>query len=573
LTNIIEKDESRWRYPSLLRFFERLLGFAELARIWLQAINDGPTTSAFKRALDLLSIRLECSDTEIARLPASGPTILVANHPHGIVDGLAVASLLVRQGREFRFLANSRLLAAKGLDEFVIPINVFDESAPMNALAMRTALQWLKAGGVLVVFPAGEVSATAWFSSMPRDRDWNESVVRIAALANATLVPMYISGRNSTAFYLSGLVHPRLRTALLGREVLKKRGQVIRVAIGRPVTAGHGVVSPDYLRARTYLLRGRMEGPDKPLSLLTRPDLTNAVDPTCLERCLRVLRPNSLLLRSGRFVVYVAGGSEMDFLLREIGRLRELTFHRAGEGTGRSTDLDRFDQHYRHLFVWNGETREIIGAYRIGLVDEIVGRSGMDGLYTNTLFRLNASFLSKVSPGIELGRSFVRPEYQKKPQTLYLLWRGIAIFLAQHPQYRYLFGPVSISANYSRTSRELIVSYFQMRMKPNTIRVRARSPFLVTPLAPEFARSLSLRNVDDLSEVITDIEPDHKGLPVLLRRYLNLGCEVVEFNLDRSFSDALDALIVVDLLSCPQPVLAKCFGHEIPPRIRGASTG
>src|SRR5208283_345467 len=121
--------------------------------------------------------------------------------------------------------------------------------------------------------------------------------------------------------------------------------------------------------------------------------------------------------------------------LFEIGRLREMTFRQAGEGTGKPVDLDRFDLYYPHLFVWNKEKREVVGAYRLGLVEPILQRFGKKGLYSATLFQYKEGFLEHIRRGIELGRSFVRLEYQRLYAPLLLLWKGIARFVARYPEY------------------------------------------------------------------------------------------------------------------------------------------
>jgi putative hemolysin len=247
--------------------------------------------------------------------------------------------------------------------------------------------------------------------------------------------------------------------------------------------------------------------------------------------------------------------------------LREATFRQVGEGTRKPIDLDRFDDYYWHLFVWNREAGQVAGAYRLGPSDEILARFGPKGFYTSQLFQWKRSFLDRIIPALELGRSFVRPEYQKTYAPLLLLWKGIGQYLLRTPQYKLLFGPVSISNGYTTASRQLMVKFLSAyRQSPElTPLVRARNPFRQRASQPsaKLADELigaTVWGIEELSALIADVETDRKGVPVLLKQYLKLGGELVAFNIDRRFSDALDGLIVVDLRKTDARVLERYMG-------------
>ena len=142
-----------------------------------------------------------------------------------------------------------------------------------------------------------------------------------------------------------------------------------------------------------------------------------------------------------------------------MGRLREIAFRAEGEGTGKSRDIDRYDAHYLHLFAWDARAELVVGAYRLGLTDQILARDGKAGLYTQSLFDLGDVLLEALDPAIELGRSFVRVEYQRDFAPLLLLWQGIGRLVGRLLRYPVLFGAVSISRQYESASRELIVRY------------------------------------------------------------------------------------------------------------------
>lgn len=465
-----------------------LSGFSELSALWSDALSSGPSLGSFDRLLARLDIDVRCSDSDLARIPQTGPAILVANHPHGFLDGLVLGSVLARRRPDFRFMANGAIALFQGIEQFIIPVDVFGGSVQLNAAAARQALRWLRKGGLLVVFPAGEVSAIGGLPPFVKDREWSEAVVRIAAAAEAKLIRAFISGQNSIAFHIAGLAHSSFRTALLGRELLNKRGQAVDVILGKPLQPERHQQNSAYLRQRTYLLGGRVQRHGMRLFPPRLQGLIPAVNPRLLAQNINDLHPECKLFENGEYSAYAVRAAEIPDVLDEIGRLREITFRRVGEGSGKSSDVDRFDSEYRHLFLWNQQTREVVGAYRMGLVDRIVSRNGIQGLYTHTLFRFGKAFLNKVSPGIELGRSFVRHEYQKKAHSLYYLWRGIGVFIGRNPKYRYLFGPVSISNEYTRTSRELIVGYFRTQFSSREFGVQARRRFFQTPFHMDLFR-------------------------------------------------------------------------------------
>jgi len=271
------------------------------------------------------------------------------------------------------------------------------------------------------------------------------------------------------------------------------------------------------------------------------------------------------LVSTDSLQVFVGAAHQIPHTLLEIGRLREVAFRAVGEGTERTRDLDRFDEWYRHLFVWNPERSEVVGAYRIGLADTILAKRGPRGLYTSTLFRFEPKFLERLGPALELGRSFVRPEYQRDYLPLLLLWKGISQFVVKNPRYRTLFGPVSISNDYHAISRAVMVEYFKAHRDPGLgwkVRPKQRFQSPSLPGCDRNAMGSLARDVGELSALIADLEPDKKGVPVLLRQYLNMGGVVLDFNLDPQFSNAVDGLIFVDLMKADRRLLSRYMGRE-----------
>jgi putative hemolysin len=396
-------------------------------------------------------------------------------------------------------------------------------------------------------------------------------------ITKSSVLPVYFAGANSALFHVIGLLHPRLRTIMLPRQFLNKRNQDLEVRIGslipgKKLQAMDDAAMMSHLRRRTYFLqhrdpnksrRAKLFYPLKPLRQHLQP-VGTAGDPAALCTEVEGLPDNRKLAELTDCVVYYATACEIPNLLREIGRLRELTFRQAGEGTGKQIDLDPYDAYYLQLFIWNKQTREVVGAYRLGPTDSITRRFGTEGLYTSTLFAFDHQFLEKIGTALELGRSFVRPEYQRSFTPLLLLWKGIGAYVARNPQYKNLFGPVSISNDYQPMSRQLMVNFFheQGSAEELTSLVKARSPFRSNPLKQwdTGAATMRLWDIEDLSALVADIETDQKGIPVLLRQYLKLGGRLLAFSVDRNFADVLDGLIIVDLTRTDPKMLSRYLG-------------
>jgi putative hemolysin len=557
---------------------ERLLGLPDLndlyAGTWRRAGGAFP-----EEALKRLRVTIDLDETDLARVPRSGPLVVVANHPFGGVDGLALYALLRRVRPDVKLLGNYLLHRVPELRDTVIPVDPFGGADAIrgSVRGLKAACRWTEGGGCLAVFPAGEVSHLQLGMATITDPAWSPSIARLARHAGAAMLPIHFAGVNGPLFQLAGLVHPRLRTALLPRELLRRQATSLSVRVGRVVPAARLAAMDDetaiaLLRARTYVLAGDRArrptiGPslasDRPRRFLRA--IATPVADHRLDAEVASLPASCWLGAQGAFRVGLATAAQIPLLLDEIGRLREITFRAAGEGTGRSRDLDAFDVHYRHLFVWHTDDRALAGAYRLGLTDEILAERGPAGLYTQTLFRCDRRLLDRLSPAIELGRSFVRAEYQRDYAPLLLLWKGIGRFVVAHPRYRRLFGPVTISQDYSSVSKHLLMAFLEAnRRLPDLARLVApRNP-------PPQARGrdegvVAGRTAVDLDEadaLVADIEADGRGLPVLLRQYLKLNARLLGWNVDRRFGRALDGLMLVDLVDVPRAILARYLGKD-----------
>lgn len=561
-------------YRSLI---ERCIGFGTLENIYSQINGSGNPQEFLKKAIVELNIRYEIDGEGLSNIPHQGQVVVVANHPFGGIEGILLASLLGEVRGDLKIMANHLLRCFPELRDLMIFVDPFgkDQSVNKNIPALKEAILWLQQGGMLTVFPAGEVAHVNLRAREILDPPWSKTCARIIKKTGASVLPVFFPGANGALFQILGLIHPRLRTALLPRELLNKRGRILKLKIGKIIpfeklqSFGSDADMTAYLRLRTYILKAAcdngaraMHAPKKSAESYME-SICHQQSPTHLMREMKGLPREQCLITSGECSAWYARASQIPRLLREIGRLRELTFRRAHEGTGRTLDLDRFDSYYLHLFIWNETKHEVAGAYRIGQTDKIVRYLGINGLYTSTLFKYKRALLDQISPALELGRSFVRPEYQKSYSSLLLLWKGISAFVVQNPQYKILFGPVSINNEYHTISQQLMAATLKVNNELPALEclVKAKNPFPIKPIKGcNIIRTKIIPDINELSDLIMEIESENKGIPILLKQYLKLGGKILAFNRDPRFSNVLDGLILVNLTTTPVNLLERYMG-------------
>lgn len=562
------------------------LGMPGLASLLMQLMSINEVNDTFNKVqhlkgiafidglLELLGVRVEFDEEELKNFPKEGGFLAIANHPYGGIEGLVLIKLTLLIHPESKQLSNFILKKVPNLSDFLIAVNPFENiDHPASISGIKTALGLLKNGVPISVFPAGEVSTFKLSSQCVTDRKWHPVIGKLAIKAKVPVVPVYFQGNNSLLFNLLSLIHPNLRTAKLPSEMFNKKGHVLKLRIGKPIKiddtpyANNPSKLLDYLRARTYALGAGLQDTKKlfsPKNLFTveqKPQEIVAEMPTNIlaKEIERIAEYKTWSEKN--YEVYIAPSTQIPNILKEIGRLREITFREVGEGTNTSIDLDRYDIYYHHLFIWDKEDLKIVGAYRIGKGKDIYYSYGKKGFYTAEIFKIDAGFAPVLKRSLELGRSWIRKEYQQKPLPLFLLWKGILKFIADNAgDVKYLIGPVSISNNFSKISKSLIVDYIQKNHFDNElasfVRPRKKFKFEVdrnnTDILLESKESLK-----DLDQLISDIEQTSMKIPVLLRQYLGLNGKIICFNIDPKFSDSLDGFLVVDIENIPIEKIEK----------------
>ncbi len=558
--------------PGLASLLMEVMKINEVNEVFQKAEHlQGPTF--VDKILQIIGISVEFDENDLKNIPKEGAFIAIANHPYGGIEGLVLLKLLCMARPDSKLMANFLLKKIPNLSDYFIAVNPFENVEHSSSISgIKNTLELLRSGTPIGIFPAGEVSTFKFETQQITDKLWHPVVGKIIAKANVPVVPVYFHGNNGLLFNLLSLIHPALRTAKLPSELFNKHGHKIRVRIGKPILPSdvsyqnNTTKLLEFLRAKTYALGTGLEdenkifNPRKLFKIRKSPKpIVDAVPADVLEKEISNLEDFKVWTEKD-YEVYICPTSNIPNIIKEIGRLREITFREVGEGTNNSTDLDEYDIYYNHLFIWDVDTKMIVGAYRIGKGDEIFYSMGKRGFYIAELFKIKDQFYPILRKSLELGRSWVRKEYQLKPLPLFLLWKGILKYLLENPHYRYLIGPVSISNSFSKFSKSLIVDYISTHHFDHELAqyVKPRKAFKID--FSKIDKDLLLEPGDtlkDLDSLISEIETSHMKVPVLLRQYIALNAKIICFNIDPKFSDSLDGFLVVDLEQIPAEMLEK----------------
>jgi putative hemolysin len=561
------------KMPGLAALLMEVMKINQVNKLFAQAQpKQGP--DFVDAILEGCGVDIEFDERELKNIPQTGSFIAIANHPYGGIEGMVLLKILCMARPDSKVMANFLLKKIPNLSDYFVAVNPFENVDHSSSISgLKNTLELLSAGTPIGIFPAGEVSTFKVDKQQVTDRLWHPVVGKIIAKAKVPVVPIYFHGNNGLLFNLLSLIHPALRTAKLPSELFNKQGHTIKLRIGKPINVEdlpdhtNSAKLLNFLRARTYALGTGLEEEKKifnPRNLFKikkeAEEIVPETDRAMLEKEVEPLRENYRVWAEKNYEVFIVPTPEIPHIIREIGRLREITFREVGEGSNKSIDLDEYDIYYNHLFIWDTDAKMIVGAYRIGLGDEIFYSLGKKGFYIAELFKIKEQFTPVLKKSLELGRSWIRKEYQQKPLPLFLLWKGILKYLIDNPRYRYLIGPVSISNSFSNFSKSLIVDYINRNHFDEELAqyVRPRKKFKVDFSSIDTDLLMggedSLKGLDNL---ISEVETRSLKVPVLLRQYISLNAKIICFNIDPKFADCLDGFLVLDLQKVPQDILEK----------------
>jgi putative hemolysin len=535
----------------------------------------------FDGLLKEFQLNYEIPEEDLKRIPKEGPFITISNHPLGGADGILLLKILTEVRPDFKITGNFLLDKIKPISPYIISVNPFEKRKDLKTQMGGTqlSLAHLEKGGALGFFPAGEVS-TKKEGDIYIDREWSKGAIKIIQKAKVPVVPIYFHTKNSRFFYFLAGISDFLRTAKLPSELLNKKNKRIKIRIGKPISITdqekYSTVPElcQFLRQKTYMLANAYTKDGNRIShakqkLKIPPSVKKIAQPKDVKEIrqeIELLRNSEhRLLAVKNYEVFLAPAKLIPSILFEIGRLREITFREVGEGTNKSIDLDRFDNYYYHLFLWDTTNEKIAGAYRMGMGNEIFPKYGENGFYVRTLFKFEPELHKMLSESIEMGRAFVIKEYQQKPMPLFLLWKGIVHVTLRYPESKYLIGGVSISNQFSNFSKSLMIEF----MKSNYY-----DPFVAQYIHPKKEYKVKLKDADkdfvfdttqaDLNKfdkLINEIEPGAMRIPVLIKKYVKQNARLVAFNVDPKFNNAIDGLMYIRIADLPEstvkPVLEE----------------
>ncbi|MEL1266109.1 GNAT family N-acyltransferase [Pseudoxanthomonas putridarboris] len=512
-------------------------------------------------ATDFLNLRFTVEPAGPCRIPASGRLLIVANHPSGALDALALLQLVGSVRQDVKIVANDLLAGIEPLSGLLLPVRIL--GGKPGADSVRAVEQALEAEQCVIVFPAGEVSRLGLRGV--RDTRWRRGFLRFARATGAPVLPIRVQARNSALFYGASTLFKPAGTALLAREMFRRNQRRIQLHVGQPIVLDHDTEPGQLLRQvrRALYALGRRTEPGKPAQPEAPEPLVEAADPARLSACIDALEVLGETTDGKRICVgRVPAGS---LLLREIGRLRELTFRAVGEGTGKRMDVDAYDAWYEHIVLWDAAQRRIAGAYRIARGAPVLAAHGLKGLYSASLFQYADDALPRLAQGMELGRSFVAPDYWGSRSIDYL-WQGIGAYLRRHPRVRYLFGAVSMSAALPLHAREQIVAYYAHYYGDRNGEAQSRHPFRYTATPPCFDEL----DAETAFRVLkTNLDALGAAVPMLYKQYTELcepgGTRFLAFGVDPDFSDSIDGLIEVDLQRIRPKKRARYLGEARTP--------
>ena len=559
-------------------FFGNAVGCVLLKVLGISKLNKVYDKTKHLDKLDFLDamvkefqIDFEIPEEDLKRIPKTGAFITVSNHPLGGIDGILLLKLLASSRPDFKILANFILLKIEPIKDFVLPVNPFDnkkDEGKSSYTGIKQALEHVNNGNPLGLFPAGEVS-TYSDGMLIQDKPWEEAAVKFIKKARVPVVPICFHAKNSTLFYILAKLSDTLRTAKLPSELLTQKRRTIKVRIGNQIPVKdqdeYEDLSKfsDFIRMKTYMLanpykKGLLKIITPTLIFPSQPKTIVTARPTehLIEEVEQLKVSDATLLTSKNYSVFLADSQQIPNILHEIGRLREITFRTIGEGTNKAIDIDVYDAYYKHMFLWDNDAQRVVGAYRMGLGDEIYKAKGIEGFYVNELFKFEPELYSMLSKTIEMGRAFIINEYQQRPMPLFLLWKGIVHVTLRYPNLKYLLGGVSISNKFSNFSKSLMIGF----MKSNYY-----DPYVAQYVHPKKDYKVRLKDehkdyIFDASKVdmnkfdklIDEIEPGSLRLPVLLKKYVKQNARLVAFNVDPKFNNAIDGLMYIRISDLPE---------------------
>lgn len=528
LKKLIHEDD----FNEVIRKNQHLRGFAFLDKL-----------------LTYFKFNYQVSNDSYNNIPSEGRLIIVANHPIGTLDGLALVKLIRSVRPDVRIVANRVLSHMEPLQSIFLPVDVLTDKKGLKE-TYKIICEALENEEAIIIFPAGEVSRIT--PKGIRDGQWQNGFLKLARKTQSPILPIFIKAKNSALFYSASTLYKPLGTMLLVQEMFNKKNQEIKFLVGAPIPYQAIAETEETNKQLSQRFRKHVQNLGKKNKPALFETVATVVHPVDVKAVKKALYQSRLLgeTRDGKKIFLYQFRDDCPVML-EIARLRELTFRTVEEGTGLALDLDKFDVYYSHIVLWDDNDLEIVGAYRVGEGPSIMTSHGVEGFYSQTLFDLHSEFTDYLPQSIELGRSFVQPRYWGQ-HSLDYLWYGIGAYLRERPDIKYLFGPVSLSNAYPQAAKELIIGFYQQQFGAELPSAKARTPFVISQAGLAFAASEFSADYSSSFKVLnSELKKLGVKVPTLYKQYAELcvdkGCHFIDFNIDPEFNNCIDSLIMVEV--------------------------
>ena len=517
-----------------------------------------------ENALESLNFNYYVSDKYIENIPSTGRVVIIANHPLGGLDALCLIKLISTIRKDVKVIANDFLNTLTPLQPILLDINNFKSQQAKSSI--NKIYEALNNEEAVIIFPSGEVSRAT--PTGIKDKQWHKGFLKFAKRSNSPILPVYIGGKNSKTFYSVSAINKKLSMLLLSNEMFKQKNKTIELIVGEIIPFENITpkgIKPDKLislyKKHLYSLKKGVSFFSTQKAIALPEDRRNIKNELKISELLGSTRDNKK--------IYLYEWSQNNSsVLNEIGRLREISFRKVGEGVNKKRDIDKYDRYYKHIILWDDEALEIVGAYRIGITEDIRTQLGDNALYTNTLFDYNEGLNDYLDNSIELGRSFVQPKYWGS-RALDYLWQGIGAYLKNNPQIKYMYGPVSISQNYPKVAKDILIYFYNAYFQDSENLVSAKLPYKIN-LEDEYMQKFIMEL--DLNNYSQDFKLLKQALgflglsvPTLYKQYADLcednGIKFCAYNIDKDFSDCVDSFILVNVDKIKAKQKKRYFGE------------
>lgn len=551
------QKEIEKKFPNINKkqnFFKKSLFKIAKKIVHEDSINEFLTQNEHLKGLEFVDAVLDYFDfdytvasTDLQNIPSTGKVVIIANHPLGGLDALCLLRLISQVRKDVKIVANDFLIGFEALNSLLIPIDNYKIRQSKNDI--KKIYEALNNEEAVIIFPAGEVSRAS--SKGIKDPIWSKGFLNFAQNTSSPILPIFLDAKNSKTFYTISMINKTFSTLLLSNEMFNKKSKRINIKIGQIIPNENIVPKGLDKKYIINLYKKHLYSLKKAKKSFFQTQCAIALPQKSVDILYELKRSELIGETSDGKKIYLYDYTDDSIVLKELGRLRELSFRKVGEGVNKKRDTDKYDIYYQHIILWDENDLEIVGSYRIGNGSFINNNIGIKGFYSNTLFKYHKSFNTYLENSIELGRSFVQPKYWGT-RALDYLWYGIGAYLKTKPEIKYMFGPVSISGTFPSAAKDLMIFYYSHYFSNDTEMIEPKIPYQYSSHIQDLKEMF---NLDDRKKDFKILKSTLNNIgvtvPTLFKQYSDIceegGVKFLGFNVDPDFSDCVDGFILVSV--------------------------